>query len=196
MAHEKQWYFHAIRTLSAAGYWDELELRFPLAWRQELQQTALEHKLHPSWVFAIARQESAFRQDARSSVGALGLMQLMPATARETARRFGIGLKNDQEILLVRTNVALGSAYLTQLQAQFNGNRVLTFAAYNAGPSRVRRWLQDAGHLPWDIWVESIPFDETRQYVQNVLTYAVIYGHRLDMPVSFLAAHERRLDVD
>jgi len=194
LAYDKQWYFQAIRTLAIAEYWDDLELRFPLPWHQELQQAALQHNLYPSWAFAIARQESAFRLDARSSVGALGLMQLMPRTARETAKRFDIPLKNNQDILKPATNMALGTAYLAQLQGQFGGSRVLASAAYNAGPSRVRSWLQEAEHLPWDIWVETIPFNETRQYVQNVLSYSVIYGHRLGMPQPFLVEQERRLN--
>jgi len=196
LAYQKQWYFQAIRTLAIAEYWDDLELRFPLPWQRELQQAARQRNLYPSWAFAIARQESAFRLDARSSVGALGLMQLMPATARETARRFDIPLKNNQDILKPTTNFALGTAYLSQLQEQFGGSRVLASAAYNAGPSRVRRWLQEAEHLPWDIWVENIPFNETRQYVQNVLTYSFIYGHRLGIPQPFLAAQERHLNND
>jgi len=196
LAYQRQWYFQTIRTLAVAEYWDDLELRFPLPWQRELKQAASERKLHPSWSFAIARQESAFRLDAKSSVGALGLMQLMPGTARETAKRFDIRLKNNQDILVPKTNIALGTAYLAQLQEQFGGSRVLASAAYNAGPSRVRSWLKNADHLPWDIWVESIPFNETRQYVQNVLSYAFIYGHRLAMPRPFLAEYERRLTND
>jgi len=196
LAYQRQWYFQTIRTLAVAEYWDDLELRFPLPWQRELKQAASERKLHPSWSFAITRQESAFRQDAKSSVGALGLMQLMPKTARETAKRFDIALKNNQDILIPTTNIALGTAYLAQLQAQFGGSRVLASAAYNAGPSRVRSWLKNAEHLPWDIWVESIPFNETRQYVQNVLSYAFIYSHRLGMPQPFLAEYEHRLNTD
>lgn len=196
LAYQRQWYFQTIRTLALAEYWDDLELRFPLPWQRELKQVASERKLHPSWVFAIARQESAFRLDAKSSAGALGLMQLMPKTARETARRFDIALKNNRDILIPTTNIVLGTAYLAQLQEQFGGSRVLASAAYNAGPSRVSSWLQNADHLPWDIWVESIPFNETRQYVQNVLSYAFIYSHRLGMPQPFLAEYEHRLNTD
>jgi len=196
LAHDRSWYFQSIRTLSQAEYWDDLELRFPMPYRNKLQQMARNRELHPSWVFAIARQESAFRSDARSSAGALGLMQLMPRTARETARRFNIPLRRDKDILIPNTNIALGAAYLSQLQRQFNGNRILASAAYNAGASRVRNWLKDAEHVPWDIWVENIPFDETRQYVQNVLTYAVIYGHRLNMPIPLLQTNERSLKTN
>lgn len=129
--------------------------------------------------------------DARSHVGASGLMQLMPATAKETARRFGIPLSSPQQVLNPNVNIQLGAAYLSQIYAQFNGNRVLASAAYNAGPGRVRQWLRDAGHLSFDVWVENIPFDETRQYVQNVLTYSVIYGQKLNAPQPLVEWHER-----
>jgi len=191
-AYDKRWHFQVIRTLALAEYWDDLELRFPLPYRGELQLASSTRRLPPSWAFAIARQESAFRADARSSAGALGLMQIMPATARATARKFDIPLKNDKDLLSPNTNIALGTAYLAQLQEQF-GSRVLASAAYNAGPTRVRSWLKDTSGLPWDVWVENIPFDETRQYVQNVLAYTVIYGHRLGLPQPFLQDSERLL---
>ncbi|HBS79382.1 MAG TPA: lytic murein transglycosylase, partial [Pseudomonas sp.] len=144
--------------------------------------------------FAITRQESAFMADARSHVGASGLMQLMPATAKETARRFGIPLASPQQVLNPNVNIQLGAAYLSQIYGQFNGNRVLASAAYNAGPGRVRQWLKNAQHLPFDVWVENIPFDETRQYVQNVLTYSVIYGQKLNSPQPLVEWHERYFD--
>ncbi|MFO6379545.1 lytic transglycosylase domain-containing protein, partial [Pseudomonas aeruginosa] len=132
------------------------------------------------WIFAITRQESAFMSDARSGVGATGLMQLMPGTAKETSRKFGIPLASTQQLIVPDVNIRLGAAYLSQVHGQFNGNRVLASAAYNAGPGRVRQWLKDTRHLAFDVWIETIPFDETRQYVQNVLSYAVIYGQKLN----------------
>jgi soluble lytic murein transglycosylase len=150
--------------------------------------------LHSSWVFAITRQESAFMDDARSGVGASGLMQLMPATAKETARKFSIPLASPAQVLDPDKNIQLGAAYLSQVHSQFNGNRVLASAAYNAGPGRVRQWLRGANHLAFDVWVESIPFDETRQYVQNVLSYAVIYGQKLNAPQPLVDWHERFFD--
>ncbi|WP_282342220.1 transglycosylase SLT domain-containing protein [Pseudomonas sp. PS02288] len=194
LAYDMQWYFPAIRTISQAQYWDDLDIRFPMAYRADLVQQARVRGLHSSWVFAITRQESAFMADARSGVGAMGLMQLMPATAKETARKFGIPLANPNNVLTPTTNIQLGAAYLSQVHAQFNGNRVLASAAYNAGAGRVRQWLRGANHLAFDVWVESIPFDETRQYVQNVLTYAVIYGQKLNAPQPLVDWHERFFD--
>ena len=194
IAFDLRWYFPAIRTISQAQYWDDLDIRFPMAHRDTLVREAKVRGLHSSWVFAITRQESAFMDDARSSVGASGLMQLMPATAKETARKFSIPLASPNQVLDPDKNIQLGAAYLSQVHGQFNGNRVLASAAYNAGPGRVRQWLRGADHLSFDVWVESIPFDETRQYVQNVLSYAVIYGQKLNSPQPLVDWHERYFD--
>ncbi|MNF51210.1 Soluble lytic murein transglycosylase precursor [compost metagenome] len=194
LAYDLRWYFPAIRTISQAKYWDDLDIRFPMAHRETLVREAKVRGLHSSWVFAITRQESAFMEDARSSVGAAGLMQLMPATAKETARKFDIPLASPRQVLDPDKNIQLGAAYLSQVHSQFNGNRVLASAAYNAGPGRVRQWLRGANHLSFDVWVESIPFDETRQYVQNVLSYSVIYGHKLNAPQPLVDWHERYFD--
>lgn len=194
LAYDKGWYFPAIRTISQAQYWDDLDIRFPMAHKSSLTQQAKLRGLHSSWVFAITRQESAFMADARSPVGAMGLMQLMPGTAKETARKFGIPLADPKQALVPEKNIQLGAAYLSQVHGQFNGNRVLASAAYNAGPGRVRQWLRGADHLAFDVWVENIPFDETRQYVQNVLSYSVIYGQKLGSPQKLVDWHERFFD--
>ncbi|MBF8781115.1 transglycosylase SLT domain-containing protein [Pseudomonas fulva] len=194
LAYDMRWYFPAIRTISLAKYWDDLEIRFPMAYRDTLVREAKVRGLHSSWVFAITRQESAFMEDARSGVGASGLMQLMPATAKETARKYDIPLASPAQVLNPEKNIQLGAAYLSQVHGQFNGNRVLASAAYNAGPGRVRQWLKGARHLSFDVWVESIPFDETRQYVQNVLSYSVIYGQKLNSPQPLVDWHERYFD--
>ncbi|HWV10482.1 MAG TPA: transglycosylase SLT domain-containing protein [Pseudomonas sp.] len=194
LAYDMQWYFPAIRTISQAQYWDDLDVRFPIAHREPLTVEAKKRGLHASWVFAITRQESAFMADAKSHAGAMGLMQVMPATAKETARKFGIPLSNPNNALLPSVNIQLGAAYLSQVYGQFNGNRVLASAAYNAGPGRVRQWLRGADHLAYDVWIENIPFDETRQYVQNVLSYSVIYGQKLNAPQPLIGWHERYFD--
>jgi len=194
LAYDMHWYFPAIRTISQAQYWDDLDIRFPMAHRDTLVREATNRGIHSSWVFAITRQESAFTDDARSGVGAMGLMQLMPGTAKETARKFSIPLASPSQAIDPDKNIQLGAAYLSQVHAQFNGNRVLASAAYNAGPGRVKQWLRGANHLSFDVWVESIPFDETRQYVQNVLSYAVIYGQKLNTPQPIADWNERFFD--
>jgi soluble lytic murein transglycosylase len=185
------WYRNGIQSMIRAGYWDDLTLRFPLAYNDIFANVARDQEVSKHLLLAIARQESAFMHDVRSSAGALGLMQLMPATGRETARTLGMQV-NDQDLLHPETNIRIGTRYLTQLLADFNGNRALAAAAYNAGPNRVRQWLRrtSATPLPLDIWIETIPFTETRNYVQNVLAFSVIYGYRMDQPIAFLTAEE------
>ena len=194
IAYDMGWYFPAIRTISKAQYWDDLEIRFPMAHQRNFETEAKVRNINSSWMFAITRQESAFMIQAKSHVGAMGLMQLMPATAKETAQRYGIPMATPRSAVNPNINIQLGAAYLSQVLGQFDGNRVLASAAYNAGPGRVRQWLRDAKHLPYDVWVESIPFDETRSYVQNVLTYSVIYGEKLKAPVPLVEWHERSFE--
>lgn len=177
IAGEEQWYDRAILTLAKAKNWNDLELRFPLLHRNTIEQVAEKMRMDTRWIYAITRQESCFQTDARSPVGATGLMQLMPATARMVSRQFQIPYKQ-QKLLEADYNLQLGSRYLKTLLNQFNGNRVLATAAYNAGPGAVKRWLKNYDG-PLDVWIEKIPYNETREYVQRVLTYGAIYGYRL-----------------
>ena len=191
LAHQWGWHNKTIASLATARSWDDLQMRFPLAYNEQLLAAAQEHAVSPLLLYAIARQESAFAEQARSPAGALGLMQLMPATARQTAQRAGIQLQQPQELLTADKNIKLGSFYLTELLTRYDGNRILATAAYNAGPNRVDRWLRNsASQLPIDIWIESIPFRETRRYVQNVLAYSVIYGYRTGTVPSMLSDAE------
>jgi soluble lytic murein transglycosylase len=192
LAERVGWYRNGITALSQVSYWDDLTVRFPLAYRDLVGAQASQYQgLDSTFVYAIARQESAFISNARSSAGALGLMQLMPGTARDTARAIGLSLGNNQDILEPGINLTLGSRYLSKMLQDFGGNRILAAAAYNAGPARVRQWLEQTdSQRPFDIWIETIPFGETRNYVQNVLTYAVIYGYRMEAPVPLLTALE------
>lgn len=185
------WHRNGIQAMIRVSYWDDLQLRFPLAYADTFSTNASELSVAPQLLFAVARQESAFMHDVRSSAGALGLMQLMPATAQETANRVGMRISN-QDLLQPEINIALGSRYLSGLLQNFNGNRALAAAAYNAGPNRVRQWLRQTSEapVPLDIWIETIPFAETRNYVQNVLAYSVIYGYRMGEPVAMLTADE------
>ena len=173
------WHNQSINSMIAGGLWDDMDFRFPTAFREDIIGNAKRHGLDSSWVFAIARQESAFMFDARSPAGAMGLLQLMPSTAKQVARQQGISFRRKRDLINPQKNIRLGSAYLKQMLSRFEGNRVYATAAYNAGPNRVSRWLKERSGLPEDAWAETIPFSETRQYVQNVLTYAVIYGSHI-----------------
>jgi len=172
------WSDRAIFTSARAGYWDDLEMRFPLHHADRVAQYAGKRNLDPSWVFGVMRQESAFMTDVRSSAGAVGLMQVMPATARQVARELGLPSPSVRSLMNPDTNIALGTGYLRMMLDELQQDEVLATAAYNAGPHRVNRWLSDSG-MPPDIWVELIPFRETRGYVQRVLAYAAIYDRRL-----------------
>jgi len=176
------WYERAIITAAKGGHWDDLELRFPTPYRSQVVDTARRQQLDASWVYGVMRQESAFMVDAKSSAGALGLMQLMPATANDTARLLDWPPRSTQEVLAPTNNIQLGSAYLRHILDRFRGNQMLATAAYNAGPGRVRQWLPSTV-VPADQWVEAIPFSETRKYVQNVLSYSVIFDWRLKQPL-------------
>lgn len=178
LAYNWDWHDRAIVTLIQADYWDDLEKRFPLAHRELVMTHARQQRIEPSWAFAIIRQESAFTEDAKSHAGAMGLMQLMPATAKQVARSMQIRFHHS-DLLDASTNVKLGVNYLRQVANRFNGNKVLATAAYNAGDHRVTKWLPKEGTIAADIWVELVPFKETREYCQRVLTYTAIYEQRL-----------------
>ncbi len=193
LAEQWGWHKKSIQSLIQAQYWDALQLRFPLAYEEEVRFAAKETKIDPTLLFAIARQESAFAADARSPAGAMGLMQLMPATAKQTAKKFGVA-HNTWDLINPSHNINLGSRYLDELLQLFDGNRILAAAAYNAGPNRVKRWLKDSGpEMPYDVWIETIPFRETRGYVQNVLSYSVIYSYRMGQQSSLLTKKEAHL---
>ncbi len=178
LAHKWGLYDRSIVATAAARSWDDLKLRFPLAHRKRVDKRAKEKNLESAWVFAVIRQESAFVQDAHSPAGALGLMQLMPRTARSTARKLKIRVPKNSKILQPDINIRLGTAYLRGVLNQLGQNQVLATAAYNAGPSRVRRWLPVKA-IPADLWIATVPFEETRGYLKRVLAYTVIYQQRL-----------------
>lgn len=177
------WYQKSIQSVLAADYLDDLALRFPLAYPDIVgsvsKKVGGKSALDPYLILAVARQESHFNHDAKSHAGALGLMQLLPSTARATARRAGVRYRRSWDLLRPSTNITLGSYYLDSLLNRFGNNRFLAAAAYNAGPTRVASWLEETGErLPYDVWIETIPYRETRRYVQNVLAYSVIYAYR------------------
>jgi soluble lytic murein transglycosylase len=134
----------------------------------------------PAWAMAVIRRESAFAVDAKSRVGARGLMQLMPRTARYVARTLKTRVRR-ADLFKANTNIRLGVTYLSMELEKFSGHAVLATAAYNAGPHRVIRWLPKNGRKPADIWVETIPFRETRNYCRAVMSYMTIYERRMGL---------------
>ena len=173
------WYFEAIRGAARAGALDRLDLRFPIAWEDEAAAAAGDHGIGPAWVLATIRMESAFRPRARSPAGALGLMQIMPATGRLIARAAGVRHRGNRTLLDPYRNIRLGAAYLRRLLDKMHGNPALASASYNAGPHRTERWLAAGGGLEPELWVEFVPYTETRQYVKRVMEYRIVYQHRM-----------------
>ncbi|ALO44971.1 transglycosylase SLT domain-containing protein [Pseudohongiella spirulinae] len=192
LANNWGWHRQSIQAMIRLQYWDDLSLRFPLAHGDLFSSAASQLDVPAPLLYAVTRQESAFMHDVRSPAGARGLMQLMPATAREVAQGLGLRISN-QDLYNPDINVTLGSHYLASLLEEFDGNRILATAAYNAGPNRINQWLLRSRDkpLPVDVWIETIPFAETRGYVQNVLVYAVIYGHLSGQAVPFMTDRER-----
>jgi soluble lytic murein transglycosylase len=186
VAHHWGWHDQAIATLGRARVYGDLEVRFPLAHRGSVTAHAEANGVDPAWAYGVLRQESAFWADARSPAGAIGLMQLLPSTAREVARRLRVRVE-DATLLDSDVNIRLGTAYLGRLRDRLGGHLALATAAYNAGPQRVRSWLPLLQELPTDLWVESVPFPESRSYVQKVLAYTVIYRSRLGLSAERLS---------
>src|SRR5699024_7955542 len=126
------------------------------------------------------RTESLFQPAAVSPAGAVGLMQLMPATARLVARRHGMNTPSSGSLRLPAVNIRLGTRYLRSMQDRFGGNLALATAAYNAGPNAVERWLPRQGALPPAIWIANISYTETRDYVERVMAHMTVFQHRLE----------------
>lgn len=183
LASEWNWHDRVIVTLGQGKYYDDLKLRFPLNYEKQLQWYSNKNSLDLAWVFALVRAESAFVETARSPAGALGLMQVMPATGKMTARRLGWKSFSKKMLLDADKNIPIGSAYLKQMLDRFNGNMILATAAYNAGPHRVDQWLPARGCMEPDVWIEQIPFMETRRYVKRILYYANIYDWRMQKTI-------------
>ncbi len=164
----------AINTADKTVSLHDFSMRYPAPYGKVLAEQARLRQIDEPWVLGLVRQESRFIVDARSSAGASGLMQLLPATARWVARKIGMKGYHASRVNQPRVNVALGAFYLRHVMGGLDGSPVLAAAAYNAGPGRARRWL-DARPLEGAIYIETIPFAETRHYVKNVMANTVYY---------------------
>ncbi len=178
LAQQWQWDEIAIFTIAKAKHWDDIEMRFPLSFVDKIHKNSKLHGLNPSIIFGLIRRESAFNDDALSPAGARGLMQIMPQTGRQIARHFNEPWQGSNSLFNPALNLRYGSYYYQKLLTRFDGNHVIALAAYNAGSNRVKKWLPETEALPADIWIETIPFYETRKYIAAVLTYALIYQQR------------------
>jgi soluble lytic murein transglycosylase len=171
------WFERAIATVNLLSDGSNIPLRFPLAYRTEVLGVAERQDLNPAWLFALIRQESLFTPDAHSSAGAIGLMQLMPTTAMLIADKLHMSCSVDS-LCDADLNLTLGGVYLRHMDVLFNGNVLFATAAYNAGPGRVQKWIPQAS-MPADIWIETIPFHETRDYVKNITAATTFYEKEL-----------------
>lgn len=176
-----------INTADRTRQEHDFVLRYPLPFFDEVAPRAREVGLDPAWVYGLMRQESRFITDARSSAGARGLMQLMPATARWVARKIGMEHYHPRQMTDMDTNVTLGTNYLRMVLDGLDDHPVLASAAYNAGPGRARRWRAEQP-VEGAIYAETIPFSETRDYVKKVMANTVHYAALLDGKVPSLTA--------
>lgn len=179
LAKRRDWYDRAAFTLNRGEAMRYYTLRFPLASQDGLVPQSEQAGIDPAWAYGILRSESAWMSDARSGADARGLMQLVPATAALVAKRNGLPWAGADSLYEPAVNIALGTRYLAQMAARFNGAPWLASAAYNAGPGRVDRWLDARGALAPDLFIATIPFKETREYVARVMDYSVMYDWRL-----------------
>jgi len=169
------WYLQAISAAAKLGIFDDYDLLYPHPYDTEVRRGATLSGLPPDLIYAIIRQESLYRADARSSADAIGLMQLLPETARRTAKSWGLPAPSNSSLVIPSVNVPLGSAYLRSMLDRWQGQVPFAVASYNAGPGAVKRWLP-AAPMAMDIWVENIPYNETRTYVQRVSWHRVVFG--------------------
>ena len=185
LARRREWYDRAINTAEHTRELHDFELRFLAPYRELAQQAARENQIDEAWVFGLMRQESRFVNVARSGVGASGLMQIMPATARWIAKRLGIKRFRQSEMQDPAKNIQFGAYYLKHVQTSLDDSPVLATAAYNAGPGRAQRW-RETRPMEAAIYIESIPFSETRDYVKKVMSNAMYYAARFGQPSALL----------
>jgi soluble lytic murein transglycosylase len=176
------WFERAIATVNLINDGGNIRLKFPLAYKDAVVTNAQKNGLNPAWVFALIRQESFFTPYAHSSAGAIGLMQLLPESASLIANHLHMGF-SPINLTDAGTNLYLGNIYLRKMLDAFKGNEILATAAYNAGPNRVKKWIP-AQAVPADIWIETIPYHETRTYVRNIMTSTTFYEKELGLNYS------------
>jgi soluble lytic murein transglycosylase len=178
-AHRNDIYDRAINTADRTQTQHDYALRYLAPFRERVEPKARELALDGGWVYGLMRQESRFITTAKSGVGAKGLMQLMPATAKWVAKKIGMAGYHPAKVTELDTNVTLGTNYLKLVLDSLDNHPVLASAAYNAGPGRARRWRADRP-LEGAIYAETIPFSETRDYVKKVMSNSIYYGALFD----------------
>jgi len=194
LATQENWPDMAIFALGNSGDLRWYEWRFPLEYGSLVDGLARSRNLDTSWVMGLMRSESAMAEDALSSAGARGLMQLTPDTARSLARRNNMQYSGREQLMQAEDNIRFGTAYLRELLDRYGENPVLAAGAYNAGPRAVDRWLKTMPTQDPAIWVETLPYFETRDYIPRVLAFTAIYDWRLQQPVTRITSRMPALD--
>lgn len=187
LASEWGWYDQAIFGFAQSGYLDDIARRFPMAFKAEIETKAKSMAIDPAMAMAIARRESSFMVDAVSPAGARGLMQVMPNTASYLAST----KVSSRTLFEPEQNLDYGIQYLKYLSDKLGDNPVLISASYNAGWRKVKDWLPDTGSVPVDVWIENIPYRETRHYVKAILAYRYIYQWQMGQPPSLFDSLSR-----
>lgn len=196
------WHERAIFALGDAGAARAYPWRFPMIERGHVETNARRYQVDAGWIYGLMRAESAMQPDAVSHAGAYGLLQLIPDTARAVARRIGFGYGGSRDLLNPAVNIPLGVAHLSELQERFDGDPLKVAAAYNAGVGAAERWQRERPRTDPDIWIETLPYYETRDYVSKVLAFATVYDWQLNGKPWSLAARmgmpgssDRRVEV-
>lgn len=175
LAHSWEWYLLTVGTASRAQVFDDFALLYPRPFAQEVKEGVRVSGMPAEWIYAVMRQESLYDPRARSSANAMGLLQLLPDTARAVARRWSRPQPQGEDLFQPAINVPLGAAYLREQWDRFDERFILVLGAYNAGPNALRRWLPEAS-IDADVWIENVPYNETRNYIQKVVWHSSVFG--------------------
>ncbi len=194
LARQEDWPDMAIFALGNSGDLRWYEWRFPVEHESLVEEQARGLNLDPAWIFGLMRSESAMAEDAISPAGARGLMQVMPGTAKTLAKQHSFSYTGHQQLMQAEDNIRFGTTYIGDLMGRFGGNEALVSGAYNAGPHVVERWLGEPRSRDPAIWVETLPYYETRDYIPRVLAFSTIYDWRLGMPVSRISTRMPEFD--
>jgi soluble lytic murein transglycosylase len=191
----ENWPDMAIFALGNSGDLRWYEWRFPLEYAGLVEEQASKRNLDSAWVMGLMRSESAMAEDALSSAGARGLMQVMPGTAKLLAKQHSFNYTGLQQLMQAENNIEFGTAYLRDLLNRFGDNEVLVTGSYNAGPHVVDRWLAERKTDDPSIWVETLPYFETRDYIPRVLAFSTIYDWRMQRPVTRVSSRMPGFDT-
>lgn len=179
IANDLQWHEKSLLLSNSDDLNNQLSLRFPVIYYTAIKNHAKNYHVPEELIYAIIRQESGFRVDVVSPAGARGLMQVMPITASVVAKREKIAYKDKNQLFSSEKNINIGVAYLKQLITRYNQHPVLVAAAYNAGPTQVNYWIKNHPPKEMDIWIDTLPWHETRNYLKNIIAFYAVYQYRL-----------------